>query len=473
MAHWEARREVLAGKAMIVTMSRRIAVALYDEIVALRPDWDTDDDTTGRIKVVMTGSAADDPTLQPHIRTKEALRALKTRAKDPDDPLETGHRPRHVADRVRLPVDAHHVRGQADARARPLMQAIARVNRTFKDKPAGLVVDYIGIAEDLKTALADYTKRDQDNQELGQDLREQAIPAMLEKHDVVVHDPARFDWRDGSPTGGAKAFLNALTATVEYLLGQHPGTGQNPCTKDNPCLKCRFLAHTRRLVSLFAMCVPVRGGPGDPRRRRVLRGRPRPDRQDRGHRPRRRRPARRARHRDQADRLRGHDRHRRHRHLRRGRPRQARPLPDRRRLRREVQDSRRTRTCRSRCSRRLLTDEIGRIGKTQRRHRQASSPRCSTQSILRYQNRTLDAAQVVAELVALAKDLQAESRPRRRARTHRRRAGLLRRHLHQRVRRLELGDDTLKQIAHELVDIVRRDAKTDWNVSCAPPRILS
>lgn len=88
VAHWETRREALAGKAMIVAMSRRIAVALYDQIAVLRPSWVSDDDTTGKLKVVITGSAADDETLRPHIRNKAGLRALKNRAKDPSDELE-------------------------------------------------------------------------------------------------------------------------------------------------------------------------------------------------------------------------------------------------------------------------------------------------------------------------------------------------------------------------------------------------
>ena len=256
VSHWEARRDVLAGKAMVVAMSRRIAVALYNEIVALRPDWHSDDDTTGRIKVVITGSAADDQTLQPHIRTKDALRALKNRAKDPADPLELVI----VRDMWLTGFDSpsmHTMYVDKPMRGAPLMQAIARVNRTFKDKPSGLVVDYLGIAEDLKTALADYTQRDRANQELGQDLREQAIPALVEEHEVVTSMLSGYDWRALLARGGDKAYLRAVAATVDYLLGQHPGPDNHPCTKDDPCLKCRFTAHTRRLVSLFAMTVPA------------------------------------------------------------------------------------------------------------------------------------------------------------------------------------------------------------------------
>ncbi|MEI8081636.1 MAG: type I restriction endonuclease subunit R, partial [Actinomycetes bacterium] len=255
VTHWEARKEALAGKAIIVAMSRRIAVALHDEIAKLRPEWVTTDDATGRIKVVITGSAADDPTMQPHIRSKEALRNLKNRAKDPKDPLEIVI----VRDMWLTGFDSpsmHTMYVDKPMKGANLMQAIARVNRTFKDKPAGLVVDYLGIAEDLKSALADYTVRDQKNQELGQDLREKAIPAMVEKHEVVANILHSHDWRKTLAASGPKAFLNALTGTVEYLISQHPGTAPNLCTKDNPCKKCRFLSQTRSLVSLYAICVP-------------------------------------------------------------------------------------------------------------------------------------------------------------------------------------------------------------------------
>ena len=161
VAHWEQRREVLTGKGMIVAMSRRIAVALYTEIVRLRPDWHSDDPEQGRIKVVITGSAADDALLQPHIYAAETRRRLKNRAKDPGDPLELVI----VRDMWLTGFDSpsmHTMYVDKPMRGAPLVQAIARVNRTFKDKPAGLVVDYLGIAEDLKSALADYTKRDQE-----------------------------------------------------------------------------------------------------------------------------------------------------------------------------------------------------------------------------------------------------------------------------------------------------------------------
>jgi type I restriction enzyme R subunit len=256
VAHWEQRREVLTGKGMIVAMSRRIAVALYNEIIRLRPDWHSDDPEQGQIKVVITGSAADNALLQQHLYNAETRRRIKKRAKDPDDPLELVI----VRDMWLTGFDSpsmHTMYVDKPMRGAPLVQAIARVNRTFRDKPAGLVVDYLGIAEDLKTALADYTKRDQENEEVGQDLREQAIPALVEEHEVVCSILDGYPWHQALARGGDQAYLRAVAGTADWLLGFHPGLPESPCTKEAPCLKCRFMAHARRLMSLFAMCVPA------------------------------------------------------------------------------------------------------------------------------------------------------------------------------------------------------------------------
>ena len=463
--HWEQRRADLAGKAMIVTMSRRIAVELYNEIVALRPDWHSDDDELGRIKVVITGSAADDELLRPHIRSKEARRALKARAKNPSDQLELVI----VRDMWLTGFDApsmHTMYVDKPMQGAPLMQAIARINRTFKDKPAGLVVDYIGIADDLQAALRDYTDRDQENQGLGQDIRTQAIPAMVEKHDVVCSILHGHDWRTVLEGGGSSAFLTALTGTVNYLLAQHiPDDGSGApglCTRENPCLKCRFLQHTGQLVRLFAICSPcpeasairddvaffdaVRGqirkvegtdrpGPGsDSEVEAAIRqivseatagagvvdiyesaGLTRPDISVI----------------DDAfvERF-NHS------------PNQALSI--------EV-------------VRRLLQDRI-----TTLRSRNVVAGRqfseMLAESIQRYQNRTLDSAQVMLELADLAKQMRDEQ-------SRGARLGLTEEEvafydaIYENTSAVEqLGDETLKKIARELVTIVRRDAKTDWNV---------
>ena len=142
---------------MVVCMSRRICVELYREIVALRPDWHDDDDDEGAIKVVMTGSASDPLDWQPHIRNKTRREALAQPLQGPDGPVPARDRARHVAHRLRRAVPAHDVRRQADARPRPDAGHRPREPR-LPDKPGGLVVDYLGLADELKQALATYTE---------------------------------------------------------------------------------------------------------------------------------------------------------------------------------------------------------------------------------------------------------------------------------------------------------------------------
>jgi len=161
--HFEDRVVALDGKAMIVCMSRRICVALYDAIIQLRPDWHSDEDEAGVIKVVMTGAASDPPAWQPHIgkRPKPRRELLAKRAKDPKDTLKLVI----VRDMWLTGFDApcmHTMYVDKPMKGHGLMQAIARVNRVFRDKPAGLVVDYIGIAQNLKSALGQYSGQDQE-----------------------------------------------------------------------------------------------------------------------------------------------------------------------------------------------------------------------------------------------------------------------------------------------------------------------
>ncbi|BAP87348.1 type I site-specific deoxyribonuclease HsdR [Burkholderiales bacterium GJ-E10] len=155
--HFEARLAAIDGKAMIVAMSREICVHLYDAIVALRPEWHDADPEKGVIKIVMTGSAADKALLRPHIYPKDVRKRLERRFKDPADPFKLVI----VRDMWLTGFDApclHTMYVDKPMRGHNLMQAIARVNRVFQDKPGGLVVDYIGIANELKAALADYTR---------------------------------------------------------------------------------------------------------------------------------------------------------------------------------------------------------------------------------------------------------------------------------------------------------------------------
>jgi len=155
--HFEKRLEAMDGKAMVVRMSRRICVELYRELVRLRPAWHHADDERGALKVVMTGSASDPADWQPHIRTKARREALANRFRDAADPLRVVL----VRDMWLTGFDApslHMMYVDKPMRGHGLMQAIARVNRVFKDKPGGLVVDYLGLAHELKAALATYTE---------------------------------------------------------------------------------------------------------------------------------------------------------------------------------------------------------------------------------------------------------------------------------------------------------------------------
>lgn len=179
--HWEKRRDSMLGKGMIVTMSRRIAVRLYEKIVALKPEWHSDDPAKGKIKVVMTGSAADPAGFQPHIHSKDVRKDLKLRAKNADDELELVI----VRDMWLTGFDApsmHTMYVDKTMQGAGLMQAIARVNRTFRDKPGGLIVDYIGLFANLQEALQEYSPSDRD--QAGVPI-EEIVDAMLEKHDVV------------------------------------------------------------------------------------------------------------------------------------------------------------------------------------------------------------------------------------------------------------------------------------------------
>jgi len=242
VSHWEARRSAQMGKGLIVCMSRRIGAQLYDEIVVLRPTWHADDDEHGTIKVVITGSAADGPELNAHVRDKARLRKLKERAKDPEDPLELVI----VRDMWLTGFDSpalHTMYVDKPMRGAGLMQAIARVNRTFRDKPGGLVVDYIGIAENLRSALADYTERDKERKELGAPLDE-ALFVLEEAHELCDELLYGCPWREALSSGSERARLEAVMAALDHLLGG----------KDEE-LPERFLRQERRARQAFALVV--------------------------------------------------------------------------------------------------------------------------------------------------------------------------------------------------------------------------
>ena len=239
VSHFEQRLDALHGKAMVVCMSRRICIDLYRELVRLRPDWHDDDDAKGRIKVVMTGAASDPVDWQPHIRNKTRREGLAKRFRDPDDSLQVVL----VRDMWLTGFDApslHTMYVDKPMRGHGLMQAIARVNRVFKDKPGGLVVDYLGLAQDLKKALATYTESGGEG-ETALD-QEQAVAVMQEKYDVCRGLFHGFDWSLWT-TGTAPQRLGLLPAAQEHILAQEDG-------------KERCLNAVRELSQAFALAVP-------------------------------------------------------------------------------------------------------------------------------------------------------------------------------------------------------------------------
>ncbi|AHB77235.1 type I restriction endonuclease subunit R [Pandoraea pnomenusa] len=213
VAHFEDRVAALDGKAMVVCMSRRICVKLYDEIVKLRPDWHCTDDNAGAVKIVMTGAASDPQEWQQHIGNKARRDLLAKRARDPKDPLKLVI----VRDMWLTGFDApcmHTMYVDKPMQGHGLMQAIARVNRVFRDKPAGLIVDYIGIAQNLKSALQQYSKNDQENTGVDE---AQAIAVMMEKYEVVRDMYHGFDYASAM-TGTPQERLAMMAGAIEWIL---------------------------------------------------------------------------------------------------------------------------------------------------------------------------------------------------------------------------------------------------------------
>ena len=239
VAHFDDRTEAMGGKAMVVCMSRRICVDLYDELVRLRPDWHEDDDAGGRIKIVMTGSASDPVEWQRHIRNKPRREALAKRFRDSGDSFRVVL----VRDMWLTGFDApslHTMYVDKPMRGHGLMQAIARVNRVFRDKPGGLVVDYLGLSHELKQALATYTESGGTGRTAVD--KGEAIALMLEKHEVCLSMLHGFDftaWATGTPAER----LGLLPAAQEHILAQEDG-------------KDRFVAAVRDLSQAFALAVP-------------------------------------------------------------------------------------------------------------------------------------------------------------------------------------------------------------------------
>ena len=225
--HFESRVVGLDGKAMIVCMSRRICVALYEELVQLRPDWHSNDDESGFIKIVMSGAASDPKAWQPHLGGKTRRELLAKRIKDPDDALKLVI----VCDMWLTGFDApslHTMYVDKPMRGHGLMQAIARVNRVFLDKPAGLIVDYIGIAQNLKSALGEYSPNDQRHTGIDEAA---AVAVMLEKYEIVVAMFHGFDYRKGL-SGTAQERLVALAGAIEWVLAMQQRESARETTEE-------------------------------------------------------------------------------------------------------------------------------------------------------------------------------------------------------------------------------------------------
>lgn len=239
--HFEKRREVIEGKAMAVCMSREICMNLYDEIVALRPDWHAEDDEAGFVKVVMTGASVEGERVAFHSRTKARREALPRRFKDPDDNLRlvvvdmwlTGFDcpPMHTM-YLDKPVAGHN-----------LMQAIARVNRVFGEKPGGVVVDFLGIADQLRDAVQTYTQAGGEGSPV-EDVQAEAVPLMERQFEALRDFFNGFDY-SGFFSGNEADQLGAVTAGADYVFQQDDG-------------KRRFMTMVTGLSKAFALSVPRR-----------------------------------------------------------------------------------------------------------------------------------------------------------------------------------------------------------------------
>ena len=237
--HFEQRQEVFSGKGMIVSMSRRIAAELYDAIVALRPEWHSNDLKKGEIKVVMTSVSSDGPVIAKHHTTKEQRRELAERMRNPDDELQLVI----VCDMWLTGFDVpclHTMYIDKPMRGHNLMQAIARVNRVFKDKPGGLIVDYLGIAADLKQALAFYASAGGKGDPA--QMQEEAVRLMLEKLEVVsqMFNGYPYEMYFGESTSRK---LSIILEAEEHILGLEDG-------------KNRFISEVTALSKAFALAIP-------------------------------------------------------------------------------------------------------------------------------------------------------------------------------------------------------------------------
>jgi type I restriction enzyme R subunit len=441
--HLEQRQEAMKGKALIVCMSRRICVEVYNAIVKLRPGWHGDGDDKGTIKIVMSGAASDRLEWQPHIRNKARRETLATRFKDANDPLSVVI----VRDMWLTGFDCpsmHTMYVDKPMRGHGLMQAIARVNRVFKDKPGGLMVDYIGLAYQLKRALADYTEAGGRGKTTID--QEEAVALMREKYDIVVTMYHGFDYLPLLSATPANR-LAGIAAAMEHLLQLDDG-------------KNRYLESVTALSKAFARAVPN----GEAIRIRDDVG-----------------------------------------FLQEGRSALAKATVEGRGKTQEEMDT----AIQQLVSRAVISDEVvdifASVGlkkpdisilseeflkevrqlphknlavevlrklldneiKGQRRKNVVQARSFSEmveESIRKYQNRSIEAAQVIEELIGLAKEIrEAQKRGEELGLSDDEIAFYDALGVNDSAVKI-LGDDTLKTIAHELVTAVRRNVSVDWTV---------
>jgi type I restriction enzyme R subunit len=245
--HWEKRREAMEGKAMIVTMSRDIAARLYEEIGKLRPDWQSDDDAKGAMKVIMTGSSDDDAHIAKHVRTKAERKALADRFKDPADDFRLAI----VVDMWLTGFDvpcAHTMYLDKPLAGHNLMQAIARVNRVYGEKPGGLVVDLIGLTDQLADALATYANATGESDKPVKELQDEAIPAMQSAFEQLRSFFHGVDYKaalEADPQNMLRVYLRAIDHVLDVgqMVGEETGWQ-------------RFRGMVKRLSMAFALAVP-------------------------------------------------------------------------------------------------------------------------------------------------------------------------------------------------------------------------
>lgn len=255
--HWELRSQEMRkwidgpGKGMIVCATRDICVDLYEQIIAIKPDWHSNDDRHGKIKIVFTGGPGDKPRLREHVRRPSQSRVIQRRAKDPDDELELIIVHSMLLTGFDSP-SLHTMYCDRPMRGAALMQALARVNRTFRNKKDGLLVGYAPLTANLYEALAEYTPNDQNTRPVGRKVDE-AIPKVKDLiaviGDVIL---GGYDWRGIRDTGKPGSYRNAVLGATNHL--RDPNTPGNKVADGEPTLKDRFRQNAAQVGRLYAIC---------------------------------------------------------------------------------------------------------------------------------------------------------------------------------------------------------------------------